>query len=63
MCVCVRVEKHSSAEKDSWADRLSKHQIRCWRTVSAEGLQGKGSRKGMIADVDVDVDTNIIALW
>ena len=32
-------------KKDSWADRVSKHQIRGWRAVSAEGLQGEGSRE------------------
>ena len=44
VCVCV---KHAllQRKKDSWADRLSTHQIRGWRAVSAEGLQGKGLRK------------------
>ena len=36
--------KLSSREEDPRADRLSEHQIRGWRAVSA-GLQGKGSCK------------------
>ena len=37
--------KHSSGEEDPWEDKLSRQQIRGWRTVSAEGLQGEGSCK------------------
>ena len=40
MCVCVK-NNIPPEKKDSWAYRLSKHQFRGWRTVSAEGLRGK----------------------
>ena len=39
----VSMKKHSSREEACWEDRLSKHQIRGWIAVSADGLQGKGS--------------------
>ena len=43
VCVCVR--KQNPKKKDSWAEGLPKHQISGWSAVSAEGLQGKGSRE------------------
>ena len=49
VCVCVWVKRIVPPKKNkSWADRLSKHHIRGWRAVSAEGLQGKCSRKGSV---------------
>ena len=50
-----------------WEDKLSEHQISCWRAVSAAGLQGKGSRKrqegtGSIRFVPVPDFSNIHGL-
>ena len=41
----VSVKKHSSGESYIWEYRLSEHQIRAWRAVSATGSQGKGLHK------------------
>ena len=45
-------------KKDSWADRLPKRQIGGWRAVSAEGLQGKGSRSWNCKRTGMSLDTN-----
>ena len=38
-------QKNTFGEEDASEDRLSEHQIRALRAVSAAGLQGNGSRK------------------
>ena len=32
------VNKKHSGEEDTWEDKLSEHQIRGWRAISAAGL-------------------------
>ena len=43
----MSVKKHSSREEDPLEDRLSKHQIRGWRAVSAAGSQASAGTKGV----------------
>ena len=38
-------EKRSSGEEDAWGNRLSEHQLKGRRAVSAPGFQGEGSPK------------------
>ena len=49
VCVCVREKITPPEEKGSWADKPAMHRNKGWRAVSAEGLQGKASRKRIIS--------------
>ena len=46
--VSVRVKEKAPPKRDSWADRLLKHQVGGWRAVSAEGLQGTDLHEGLL---------------
>ena len=53
----VSVKKHSSGEDSFWTDKLSKHQIRGWRALSAPGSQDKGSHKRSFYFTDTGIIT------
>ena len=56
----ARRNKQLDTEDNSCADRLSEHQIRGCRAVSAEWLQGKGSHKRNIIFAHTGIITTIV---
>ena len=63
--ILVSVKKHSSGYEDKWEYWFSKHRIRGWRAVSAEGLQGKGSpgRNVLFTVTDIDIPDSLREDW
>ena len=51
---------YTPGEEDTWKDRLSKHQIRGWRAVSAEELQGEGSHKRSVFFTDTRIFRDVM---
>ena len=53
----VSLKKHSFGEESPRENRLSEHQIRGWRAVSAAELHGKASPKRNVSFTDTGTTT------